>query len=56
MKMLTISEINNNVKNVEKYPTDKNHYYYFSAKYWERIQNTDHCYEKNVLKCIIFYH
>ena len=38
---------------VEKYPTDKNHHYYFSTKYWERIQNTNHCYEKNVLKGII---
>ncbi len=54
MNMLPMNEINDNVKNnSDKYPSDKNHHYYYSTKYWDRIKNTNHCYEKNIAKGVI---
>lgn len=38
---------------LEKYPTDKNYHCYYSTKYLDRIQNTDHCYSKNMVKGVI---
>ncbi len=38
---------------VEKYPTDKTYRNYYSTKYWARVKNTTHCYEKNIAKGVI---
>lgn len=44
---------NDNVNQEEKYPTDKNYHKFYSTKYLDRIKNTTHCREKNIIKGII---
>jgi hypothetical protein len=45
--------MSDNVNQEEKYPTDKNYHKFYSTKYIDRIKDTTHSREKNIVKSIL---
>ncbi len=45
---------NNNVNQKKiKYPTDEIYHKFYSTKYIDRVKNTTHCREKNIVKTVL---